>query len=72
MLILTSKYEGMPNVILEALTLKVDVISSNCPTGPRELINKRWLYKVGNTDQLSKRIMDYYKNYFIKKSLQER
>ena len=34
--ILTSKYEGLPNVLLEAITLKKFIISSNCPTGPRE------------------------------------
>ena len=33
--ILTSKYEGLPNVLLEAITLKKFIISSNCPTGPR-------------------------------------
>ena len=30
--VLTSKYEGLPNVLLEALTLKKFVISSNCKT----------------------------------------
>ena len=33
--ILTSKFEGLPNVLLEALTLKKFIISSNCPTGPK-------------------------------------
>ena len=34
--ILTSLYEGLPNVLLEALTLKRFVISSDCPTGPKK------------------------------------
>ena len=39
LLILSSIYEGLPNVILEAMTLKKFVISSNCPTGPYEILN---------------------------------
>ena len=31
--ILSSKYEGLPNVLLEALVLKKFIISSDCPTG---------------------------------------
>ena len=37
--ILTSVYEGLPNVLLEAITLKKFVISSNCPTGPKEILD---------------------------------
>ena len=33
LLILTSIYEGLPNVLLEAQYLKKFIISSNCPTG---------------------------------------
>jgi glycosyltransferase involved in cell wall biosynthesis len=36
--ILTSKFEGLPNVLLEAIALKKIVISTNCPTGPREIL----------------------------------
>ncbi len=36
--ILTSKYEGLPNVLLEAIVLKKLIISSDCPTGPREIL----------------------------------
>ncbi|WP_346882819.1 glycosyltransferase [uncultured Algibacter sp.] len=37
-LVLCSKFEGMPLVILEALTLEKPVISFNCKSGPSELI----------------------------------
>ena len=36
--ILSSIYEGLPNVLLEAICLKKFIISSNCPTGPREIL----------------------------------
>ena len=32
-MILTSKFEGLPNVPLEGLSLNKFIISSNCPTG---------------------------------------
>lgn len=37
--IMSSKYEGYPTVLLEALTLKSHIISSNCKTGPKEILN---------------------------------
>ena len=59
--LLTSKYEGLPNVLLEALALKKYVISTNCPTGPREiLLNGKAgdLINVGDYKALSKKITD--------------
>ena len=63
--ILTSLYEGLPNVLLEAQVLKKFIISSNCPTGPREiLLNGKagFLFKVGDYKKLSNLILDYSKN----------
>ena len=63
--ILSSKYEGLPNVLLEALTLKKFIISSKCPTGPKEiLLNGKGglLFNVGNHNQLAEKIMYYMKN----------
>ena len=59
--ILTSNFEGLPNVILEALCLKKIVISTNCPTGPKEILDNGAygsLIKVNDRENLSKTILE--------------
>lgn len=38
LLILTSLYEGLPNVVIESLIVKTPCILSDCYTGPREIL----------------------------------
>jgi len=71
--ILTSLYEGLPNVLLEAISLKKFIISSDCPTGPREiLLNGKagFLFRVGDYKNLAKKIIFYslYKKNLKKKT----
>ena len=63
--VLTSLYEGLPNVLLESQVLKKFIISSDCPTGPREiLLNGKagFLFEIKDYKRLSKLILDYSKN----------
>ena len=63
--ILTSKFEGLPNVLLESLTLKKFIISSDCPTGPREILDNGkfgFLFKTQHYKKLSELILKYGNN----------
>ena len=58
--ILSSLYEGLPNTLIEANYFDLKIISSNCKTGPQEILkpNKSSkLFKVGDFKELSKYIL---------------
>ena len=61
---MTSKYEGLPNVLLEAQYFGIPIISSDCPTGPKEILmngKAGTLYKTGDYIDLSYKIKLVYK-----------
>jgi glycosyltransferase involved in cell wall biosynthesis len=39
LMVLSSKYEGLPTVLIEGLILGKVLVSTDCPTGPRELLD---------------------------------
>jgi glycosyltransferase involved in cell wall biosynthesis len=63
--LLTSTFEGHPNVLIEAQYLKKFIISSNCPTGPKEILNNGKLgnlFPIRDYVELSNLLLKYKKN----------
>ncbi|MFX4284759.1 glycosyltransferase [Aliarcobacter butzleri] len=58
-LILSSDREGLPTVLIEALILNTPIVSTNCPSGPNEIMKsslQRFLTKVGDYNDLADKI----------------
>tara|TARA_B100001093_G_scaffold485537_1_gene520058 strand:+ start:9629 stop:10738 length:1110 start_codon:yes stop_codon:yes gene_type:complete len=68
--VLNSYYEGMSNILAEALTTDTKIISTNCEHGPIELlkdVKESKLIDVNNENQLVNAIYDFSKTKKIKR-----
>lgn len=58
-LVMSSRYEGFPMILLEALTAGLPIVSYDCPKGPSEIVTigaNGYLAKVGDTATLAQGI----------------
>ena len=57
---MSSAWEGMPNVLIESLSLGTQVVSTNCESGPDEILNNGkygHLVPVGDSKALAEAIL---------------
>lgn len=63
--VLTSKFEGMPNVLLEAQGSKLPIVAYDCKTGPSELIKdgvNGFLVRLNDSEAMKERLIRLVKD----------
>lgn len=69
--VLSSCWEGLPCVIAETMALNIPIVSTNCPSGPQEMLDYGklgLLAKVDNVDSIAEKIEEAMMNQdFVKK-----
>jgi glycosyltransferase involved in cell wall biosynthesis len=62
--VLSSDREGMPNALIESLICGTPVVSTDCPSGPREVLTgdlSRWLVPRGDAAALAEKMRELVK-----------
>lgn len=58
--VLSSAWEGLPTILIEALAVGISVVSTDCPSGPAEILDNGkygWLVPVGDSDAIAQAIL---------------
>ena len=66
----SSKFEGLPTVLIEAMILERPIIATDCPTGPKEILENGKngeLFEVGNYKELALKIENLLNNELKRK-----
>lgn len=74
MFVLSSRFEGMPNVLIEAMACGMPVIAANCPMGPSELITNvknGILVRVDDPEGMAFAMCDLADDEFLSRRLSE-
>ena len=73
--VLSSRYEGLPTALIEAMACGCSVVSTDCPSGPREILEGGKygsLVPIQDSKSLSKAMLDVLEQSVSRDTLQQR